>query len=82
MAHEKQTNEVCEYHYDSQTLLTSINTKLTGLMWVIGVGITVFSLPLFVYVVNLEKRMSIAESIIDRLVAQRNDDHPTRNIFR
>lgn len=82
MATGIKQDEVCEYHYDSQTLLTSINTKLTGLMWVIGIGITVFSLPLLIYVVNLEKRMSTMENVVTRLVAQRNSDHPAKDSFR
>jgi hypothetical protein len=79
MAPNIQDTQVCEFHYDSQTLLTSINTKLAGLIWVIGVGITVFALPAIAYVVSLEKRMASAESQIVRIVAQRNADHPAKD---
>lgn len=68
-------NEVCEFHYDTQTLLAGINTKLTGLIWAVGVGVTVFALPALIYVVSLEKRVSTAENQIVRIQAQRNFDH-------
>lgn len=72
---EIQEKSVCEFHYDTQTLLAQINTKLTGLIWAVGVGVTVFALPAIVYVVSLEKRVSTAESQIVRIVSQRNWDH-------
>ena len=82
MAPEIHPNEVCDYHFGSQALLTSINTKLTGLIWVIGVGVTVFALPTIVYVTSLEKRLACVENQMVRLVAQRNADHPAKDTFQ
>jgi len=68
--------EVCDYHQKSQDLLIALNTKLTVLLWVLGLCVTVFALPSVIYMVNLEKRVSLQENILQRLVEQRNFDHP------
>ena len=68
--------EVCDYHQNNQAILVSLNTKLTALLWVLGVFITVFGLPSVIYIVNLEKRVSLLENINQRLIEQRNQDHP------
>lgn len=73
--------EVCDYHQKGQELLVSLNTKLTALLWVLGVFITVFGLPSLAYLVNLEKRVSLMENVNQRLIDQRNQDHP-KTIFR
>jgi len=68
--------EVCDYHQKGQDLLVSLNTKLTALLWVLGVFVTVFGLPSVVYMINLEKRVSSQEEVVKRLIGQRNSDHP------
>lgn len=80
--------EICELHDELNKqnnehgrLLVAIDTKLRGLLWVGSAFIVVYLLPIIVYGITVEKRLTRLEDTQARLIDQHNVDHPSR-IFR
>lgn len=81
--------ETCEVHEkineqltDNAALLASIDARLRGVLWVGCAGILVYLLPVVIYAVQVEKRITMLEDSMIRISAQRNADHPTKDPFR